>query len=136
MATTRDEEVRVEQGSLGSLFSRMTGDVSTLVRKELELAKVEIKEEAKAAGKASGKLGVAALTGYLSVLFASLAVAFLLDQLMPTSLAFAIVAILYGIAALVMARSGRRQLKTVNPRPEETVETLREDVEWAKARKN
>jgi len=127
-----DNDIRVES-SLGDLFSRMTTDVSQLVQKEIQLAKVELKEETTKAAKAGGKCGAAALTGYLTVLFASFALAFLLDQWMPRAVAFAIVAVAYGIAAFVLAQQGKSDIKTVEPLPQ-TKETLKEDAQWAKTR--
>ncbi len=120
--------------SLGELFSRMSGDLGNLVRKEIELAKVETKAEVSRAGKAGGKLGAAAVTGYLAVLFASFALVHLLDEIMHLALAFLLVAVVYAIAAAILGKSGQTQLKSVNPLPEQTVETLKEDVEWAKTR--
>jgi len=122
--------------TLGELFSAMTADLSTLMRKEVELAKVEMKEEAGHAAKAGGLLGAGALTAYLAVLFGSFAFAWLLDQWMPTALAFLVVGVLYAIAAAVLITKGRGRLKDVRPVPEQTVETLKEDVQWAKAQKS
>ena len=122
--------------SLGELVADMTGEISSLMRKEVQLAKVELKEEASRAGKAGGTLGAGAVTAYFALLFASLALAWLLDQAMPIALAFFIVAVLYGIAAAVLITRGRQQLKHVDPVPRQTVETLKEDVEWAKAQKS
>jgi len=121
--------------SLGDLFSQMTTDLSTLFRKEVELAKVETKTEVAQAGKAGGMLGGAALTGYLALLFASFALAWFLDIWLHPALAFLIVAVLYGIAAAVLASKGRQKIKQVRPVPQ-TVETLKEDVEWAKAQRS
>lgn len=131
-AVLRTEPKQAER-SLGELFADMTGEVSTLMRKEVELAKVELKEEASRAGKAGGTLGAGAVAGYFALLFSSLALAWLLDQVMNTALAFFIVAVLYGIAAAILISKGRRQLKQVDPVPRQTVETLKEDVEWARA---
>ncbi|MCA1692734.1 MAG: phage holin family protein [Acidimicrobiales bacterium] len=122
--------------SLGALVADMTSEVSTLMRKEVELAKVELKEEVSRAGKAGGMLGAGALTGYLTILFASFALAWLLDAVMPVALAFLLVAVLYGIAAAVLITRGREQIKHVDPVPRQTVETLKEDMEWAKAQKS
>ena len=77
--------------SLGELVAEMTGEISALMRKEVELAKVEIKEEVGRAGKAGGMLGAGAGAGYFALLFVSLALAWLLDQAMPIVLAFLIV---------------------------------------------
>jgi len=122
--------------SLGELVANMTGEISDLMRQEVQLAKVEIKEEIGRAGKAGGMLGAGAFTAYFALLFASLALAWLLDQAMPTALAFFLVAVLYGIAAAVLIARGREQMKHVDPVPRQTVETLKEDVEWAKAQKS
>jgi F0F1-type ATP synthase assembly protein I len=129
-------EPKQSERSLGELFADMTGEVSTLMRKEVELAKVELKEEVGRAGKAGGTLGAGAVAGYFALLFASLALGWLLDQVMNTALAFFIVAVLYGIAAAILISQGRQKLKQVDPVPRQTVETLKEDVEWAKAQKS
>ena len=122
--------------SLAELFSAMTADLSTLMRKEVELAKVETKEEVSRASKAGGLLAGGAVTAYLAVVFASFALAWLLDKVMPRALAFLIVAVIYAVAAAVLITQGRRRLKQVNPVPKQTVETLKEDVQWAKAQKS
>ena len=129
-------EPKEAEKSLGQLVADMTSEVSTLMRKEVELAKVELKDEVRQAGKAGGMLGAGALTGYLTILFASFDLAWLLDEVMHTALAFFLVAVLYGIAAAVLLSRGRDQLKHVDPVPRQTVETLKEDVEWAKAQKS
>jgi uncharacterized membrane protein YqjE len=122
--------------SLGELIAEMTGEVSELMRKEVQLAKVELKEEVGRAGKAGGMLGAGAVAGYFTLLFASLALAWLLDEVMHTALAFFLVAVLYGIAAAVLITRGREQIKQVDPVPRQTVETLKEDAEWVKAQKS
>ncbi len=122
--------------SLGELVATMTSEIGDLMRQEVQLAKVEVKEEVARAAKAGGMLGAGAFTGYFALLFASLALAWLLDQAMPIALAFFIVAVLYGIASAVLITRGREQIKHVDPVPRQTVETLKEDVEWAKAQKN
>jgi uncharacterized membrane protein YqjE len=129
-------EPKQAEKSIGELFGEMTSEVSQLMRKEVELAKVEIKEEVGRAGKAGGMLGGGAVAGYFSLLFVSLALAWLLDQAMNTALAFFIVGALYGIAAAVLITRGREQMKKVDPVPRQTVETLKEDAEWVKAQKS
>ena len=111
--------------SLGELVGEMTSEVSTLLRKEVELAKVELTDEVRKAGKAGGLLGAGAMTGYFALLFGSLALAWLLDQAMNRALA-------YGIAAAVLLTRGKERMSKVDPVPRETVQTLKEDVQWAK----
>ena len=121
--------------SLGELVAEMTSDLSTLFRKEIELAKTEARDELKQAGKASGMLGAAALAGWMAVLLLSLALTWLLDQAMNTALAFAIVGVLWVIAAFILQRTGRAALGRIRGLPTMR-DTIKEDVEWAKAQKS
>ncbi|MFD5830304.1 phage holin family protein [Lentzea sp. NPDC060358] len=118
--------------SLGDLVSDLTGDLSKLMRQELELAKAEIRQEAAKAGKATGMLAAAGFAGYLTTVLLSLALVFALGAVVPLGWAALIVAVLWGIAGAVLYTGGRARLRTVNPKPERTVETLKEDAEWAK----
>jgi len=124
----------VEGRSVGDLLGEVTGDLSKLMRQEVALAKVELKEEATKAGKASGLLGGAGAVGYLVLVFLSLALMFALDNVMGIGWAALLTAVLLGIVAAVLFVVGRNRLKQVNPKPEQTVETLKEDVQWAKNR--
>ena len=81
--------------SLGELVAGMTADFGTLVRKELELAKAEVREEAKSSGKAVGMFGAAGLAGHMALLFLSLALAWGLTEIMPDGFAFLLVGLLY-----------------------------------------
>jgi uncharacterized membrane protein YqjE len=125
-------DVREESESLGDLFSRLTGDLSKLMRDEVELAKVELKETAKEAGTAGASIGVAGVLGLLSLLLLSFAAAWGLAEVVPEGVAFLIVGAAYGIVAVGLLAFGRQRLKAVRPVPEQTVETLKEDVAWAK----
>ncbi len=129
-----DRRPDVENESVGDLLGRVTTDLSTLMRQEVELAKVELKEEATKAGKAGGMLAGAGAVGYLVLVFLALALMFALDAVMPTGWAALITAAVLGIIAAVLFSIGRKKLKQVNPKPEQTVETLKEDVQWAKNR--
>jgi len=128
------EGTDVGSTSVGDLVTEVLGDLSTLMRKEIELAKAEVRQEATKAGKGVGMLSGAAVAGWFTVLFASMALMWLLDHFMPRSLAALIVTLLWGIAAGVLAISGRNKLRAVKPVPE-TVESLKEDVQWAKGQK-
>lgn len=121
-----------EDRSLGELFGDLTADMGTLVRKEIELAKVEIKEEVAKSGKAGGMLGGTAVAALLAVNLLSFALAWGLAEVMPEGFAFLLVGVLWAIAAAVLYTRGRSELQKVNPVPEQTIETLKEDVQWAK----
>ncbi len=122
--------------SLGSLVSSLTSDMSKLMRQELALAKVELREEAKTAGKAAGMLGGAAFAAWMTAIFISVTLMWLLDKWMDLTLAALIVTLLWGIAAAVLGLRGKQQLQTLNPKPEQTIDSLKEDAQWLKAQKN
>lgn len=124
----------VEDHSVGDLLGRVTSDVSTLMRQEVALAKAEIKEEAVKTGKASGLLAGAGAVGYLVLVFLALALMWALGNVMDLGWAALITAAVLGIIAAVLFVMGRKKLQQVNPKPEQTVETLKEDVQWAKNR--
>ena len=124
----------VEGRSVGELLGEVTEDLSKLMRQEVALAKVELKEEATKAGKAGGLLGGAGAVGYLVLVFLSLALMFALDEVMPMGWAALLTAAILGVIAAILFVVGRNKFKQVNPKPEQTVETLKEDVQWAKNR--
>jgi len=128
---SRPTEPRRPEQSLGELFGEMTRDVTTLFRKEIDLAKLEAKEEVARVGRGAGMFAGAGVAGWLALLFLSLGLAWLLDQAMNTALAFAIVGVLWALAALILVTVGKKQIKSVKALPE-TVTTLKEDVQWAK----
>jgi uncharacterized membrane protein YqjE len=125
-------DVRADDRSVGELMGDLARDLGQLVRQELELAKVEIKEELAKTGKAGGILGGTAVAAYMALVLLSFAAAYGLDAVMPTGFAFLIVGLVYAAVAAVLYGKGRQELRNVRPVPEQTVETLKEDVQWAK----
>jgi uncharacterized membrane protein YqjE len=130
--TSDADPMGVHDQSLGEIVGRLASDFSRLMRAEIALAKAEAKEEVKEAGKGVGMLAGAGYAGHLLVLFGSLALMFALGHWMPLGWAALIVAVLWGIVAFVLQSSGRKNLKRATPPMEETVETLKEDAQWAK----
>lgn len=118
--------------SLGDLIGEIGQDLSQLVRDEIELAKAEIKQESTKAGKAVGMLGGAGYAGHVVLLFGSLTVVFALANAMDPAWAALIVTALWGVVGAVLYAMGRKRLRTVNLKPEQTVETLKEDARWAR----
>jgi len=125
-------DVREGDASLGELFSRLTADLSKLVRDEVELAKVEINQTVQSAKTAGISMGAAGLLGLMAFVLLSFAAAWGLAEVVPAGVAFLIVGGAYGLVALALVALGRQRLKTAKPVPEQTVETLKEDVAWAK----
>ena len=132
MDSTQSTSRTADDRSLGELVSTATRDLSTLVHKEVELAKAEIKKEVAAAGKGAGLFGGAGLTGLFALLFLSIAAAFAISWLgIGLGWGFFIVGLLYLVAAAVLALSGKKQISQVGP-PERTIETVKDDIAWAK----
>jgi hypothetical protein len=118
--------------SIGELIGDISDDLSRLFRQEVELAKTELKQEAAKAGKAAGMLGGASFAGYLAVVLLSFAIVFGLANVMDAGWAALIVAVVWAIVGGVLYSVGRKQLKTVDPMPRRTVDTLKEDAKWLK----
>jgi hypothetical protein len=124
--TTEAGRPDVEGSSVGALIGEVTKDLSTLMRQELELAKVEMKAEAKKAGQGAGMFGAAGFAGYMALLFLSIALWWALYHLVGHSWSALIVAILWGVVGAVAFVMGRKKFQQVNPKPERTVETLQQ----------
>jgi uncharacterized small protein (DUF1192 family) len=124
----------VSDHSVGELFGRVAGDLSTLLRQEVELAKAELRAEASKAGKAGAMFGGAGVLGHLTVAFLALAAVYGLGNVMDLGWAALIVGVLLAIGTATLAQLGRTRLRQVNPVPERTVQTVKEDVEWARTR--
>jgi len=112
--------------SVGELIGQVTRDFSSLMRQEVELAKAEIKTEVTRAGKGAGMLGGSGFAGYMVVLFLSIALWWGLSNVMDQGWAALIVAAIWAVIAAVLYVTGRRNLRSVNPKPERTVETVRQ----------
>ncbi len=119
--------------SLGELVSAATKDLSSLIHKEVALAKAEIKKEVTTAGKGAGLFGGAGVTGLFALVFLSVALAFGVAGLFDISVGwgFLVVGLLFGSAAGVLAVLGKGQISQVGP-PEKTIETVKDDIAWAK----
>jgi len=118
--------------SVGELIGAISDDLSRLFRQEVELAKAEVKQEATKAGKAAGLLGGAGFAGYLAVVLLSFALVFGLANVMDAGWAALIVAVIWIIVGAIMYATGRKQMKTVDPLPHRTVDTIKEDAQWLK----
>ena len=116
---------KAEASSLGDLLGEVTRDMSTLMRQEVELAKVELKESATRAGKGAGMLAGAGVAGHFVLLFLSLALWWALGNLMGLGWAGVVVAVIWAIVAAVLASMGRKELNAVKGMPR-TAETLQE----------
>jgi uncharacterized membrane protein YqjE len=121
--------------SIAELVKDLSRDVSELVRQEIELARVEMTEKGKKAGRGVGMFGGAAVLGMAVVGGSMATIIILLDFVMPLWLAALITTVGYGVVAAVLALRGRDELKeTGAPVPVRTKESVKEDIQWAKTR--
>jgi hypothetical protein len=117
---------------IGDLVKDLSAQTSTLVRKEIELARAELQAKGKIAGKGAGMLAGAAVAGLLALGALTAALIALLDKAMATWVAALIVMALWAIVALVLAKTGQKALQRATPPAPQTVETVKEDIQWAK----
>jgi hypothetical protein len=121
--------------SLGELTKQLSEQTSRLVRQELELAKTELAIKGKRAGAGAGMFGGAGVLGLYALGALTAAVIAALSLAMDTWLAALVVAVVYAAAAGVVALVGKRKVQEALPAvPEDSVESVKEDVQWTKSR--
>jgi uncharacterized membrane protein YqjE len=118
---------------VGELMSELAEQTSTLVRQELALARAELTEKGRTAGVGMGLIGGGGGLALFAFGALTASVILLLDQAMAAWLAALVVAVLYAAVAAALALRGKERIEeSTPPVPEQTIETLKEDVEWAK----
>jgi len=121
--------------SIGDVASDLTRDVSLLVRQEVELAKAEMTQKARVAGPGLEMIGGAAVVALMAAGAATAFAILVLAMFLPDWLAALIVAAALGLAAYVLVMRGKQRVEQAgSPIPEQTIDTLKEDVKWAKTR--
>jgi hypothetical protein len=118
---------------LPELLKQLSEETTRLVRQEIDLAKAELTQKGKQAGVGAGLFGAAGAIGFLALAALTTCFILALDAAMPAWLAALIVALVYGAVAGVLAMQGRNKVRQATPPvPEQTIETVKEDVQWAK----
>ena len=118
--------------SIGELFSELAGETATLIRQEVALAKVELTQKAGKAGGHVGSLAIGGAVAYAALLCALAGVIILLAGLVPLWVAAFVVAAITGLIGGMMISKALAGLKQINVAPRQTIETLKEDAQWAK----
>jgi uncharacterized membrane protein YqjE len=128
------EELREE--SIAELVKRLAAETNTLVQQEIALAKAELAQKAKVAGRGAGMLGGAGVAGLLALgALTACVIALLATAIDHVWLSALIVAVVWALAAGVLALRGRDELReAAPPAPQQTIESVKEDVAWAKTR--
>lgn len=133
--TASHGEHDLREEPIGELLKRLSSETTTLVKMELDLAKAEMTQKGKEAGTGAGLLGGAGVVGLLALGSLTAFLIALLDTFMATWLAALVVTILWAAVAGVLALQGKNKLQDTNPKPEQTIDTVKEDVQWAKTQK-
>lgn len=129
--TALDNELR--DRPTGELLKQLSTETTTLVKQEIELMKAELAEKSKTAGLGAGMFGGAGLFGVGAFLALTAFFIALLDGAVPIWAAALIVAVVYAAIAGVLALRGKKKVQEATPvAPEQTIESVKEDVQWAK----
>jgi len=130
-----ESDFHKRDASTGELVQQLSREVSQLVREEIALAKAEMTQKGRQAGVGAGMLSGALVLG-LSVVGGSMAFfILLLGVVMPSWLAALIVTLVYAAVAAWLALQGKQRIaESAPPAPEMTIQSVKEDVEWAKTR--
>jgi uncharacterized membrane protein YqjE len=125
MSTPREQ-------SVGDLLKQLSQETATLVRQEMALARAELTEKGKRAGLGAGLMGAAGVAALLTLGTLTACIILVLSEWMDAWLAALILTVVWAVIAGVLALQGRSKVQEATPPVEQTVETLKEDVEWAK----
>jgi len=138
MATRQDpppgpDQEDLRERPLGELLKQLSEETTRLVHQELELAKAELTQKGRQAGIGAGLFGAAGAIGLLALAALTTCFILALDAVLPAWLAALLVAVVYAAVAAVLAMQGRNKVRQATPPvPEQTIETVKEDVAWAK----
>jgi len=132
VTVTDPSKPKQAEKSLGDLFGDLSSEFTDLLRAQLELAKVELRSEARKAGQTAGFFGGAIVAAYMALVLLSFAVAWGLANVMDAGWAFLIVGAVYAIVAAILFVRGRDRAREVHPIPQQTVDSVKEDVQWAR----
>jgi uncharacterized membrane protein YqjE len=128
-----DDAGDLRERPFGELLKQLSEETTQLVHQEIELAKAELTHKTKQAGIGAALFGAAGAIGLLALAALTTCFILALDAAMPAWLAALIVAVVYGVVAAVLAMRGRAKVKqAVPPVPEQTIQTVKEDLQWDK----
>jgi uncharacterized membrane protein YqjE len=133
-----DARETLSQGanSVGSMIGGIIEDLQGIVRGEVQLAKTELKEEAGQMGKGAGMAGAGIFFGLIGFIFLMLGVTYLLNKWMQMWIAAGIVGLALLIIAAILVMNGRKQISDANLAPQKTIDSVKEDKEWASRQMN
>ena len=135
MAAADNQANELRERPLSEVAKELTSDLSLLVRQEIKLARAELTEQGKAMAPGAGMFGGAALVGLCAAGSLTACLVLVFSLFLDSWLAALVVTALLAVAAYVLVRQGKQVFsRAAHPPLEETIETVKEDVEWAKTR--
>jgi VIT1/CCC1 family predicted Fe2+/Mn2+ transporter len=135
MVSSGIEGTDLREQPLGEVARDLTRDLSLLVRQEIQLAKAEMGQKGRVAAPGLGMIGGAGVVGLMAAGALTAFVILLLSIFLPEWLSALIVGVVLAGAAYLLAKQGKQRVEEAGtPVPEQTIETVKEDVEWAKTR--
>ncbi len=117
--------------SLGTIITGIVQDLQEVVRGEVQLAKTEIKEDVSSLGKSVAAIAAGAFLALVGFMFVMLGVTYLLNKAMQMWIAAGLVGVVLLIIGIIAAMVGKNQMSAANLKPEKTIDSLKEDQEWA-----
>jgi MFS family permease len=136
MATESHAGEDLRERPVGELVKQLADQTSTLVRQEIDLARAELTAKGREAGKGAGLFAAAAVVGLLAAGALTAFLIMLLDGALANWLSALVVGVVFAAIAGALAMAGRNRMKRATPPvPEQTLETVKEDVKWAKTRR-
>jgi Flp pilus assembly protein TadB len=135
MATSNETQNELRERPLGEVAKDLTSDLSLLVRQEIQLAKAEMTEKGRTAAPGLGMLGGAGIVVLCAAGALTATVVLLFSLFLPAWAAALVVGAALAAIAYVLVQQGKERVADAgSPLPKETIETVKEDVEWAKTR--
>lgn len=124
-----------DTGERGNSVQQLVGDLTILIRQEIELAKEELGQKIQSAGIGAGMLSASAACALISLGCLTALVALLLALVIPAWSAVLVVTVLWAAATAILALLGKKKLQDAAPFvPERTIESVKEDLAWARSR--
>jgi uncharacterized membrane protein YqjE len=122
--------------SIGSIISGLLKDLQDMVRGEIALARAEVKEDVSVVGKSVASLAMVAIFGLTGFIFLMLGATYLLNIYMRMWIAATLVAVVLLLVAAMLGMSGKKKLSAANLKPQQTIDSMKENQEWAKQQIN
>lgn len=116
---------------LGSLVTGIVEDLQRIVRGEVQLAKTELKEDLSSVSKGIAAAAIGGIIVFVGFIFLMLAVTFLINKWLDLWISAGIVAIVLLVIGIIALLIGKQRLSASNLKPEQTIESLKEDQQWA-----